>query len=282
MPIRVSKSEEHQNQEIVDKRRPQAGLYYVIPSFVMECEDLEHSEIVFYALVSGLALNKGYCFASDEYLAERMRVDERTVRNWLVKLEKFEFLKRETVKKGMYWDRKIYILFKNSNNCYEGTYNSGSNGSTVPDREDAHFRKVGEVNLVSKEVVCNGPPVGAQIERITKVHVDGHEMEISLQDIFKEAVLQRKNWNTQEIQEAWEILRKYNGKIREPIPFFEGTIRNLRNEKKAKHLQKQGKICTNSEISTYVDSKEKLSVEDMKAQPSLGSLLEGVTMTIRL
>lgn len=151
MTIKVIRSEDHHHQEIVDKRTPQSGLYYVIPSFVMECGELEHSEIVFYALVSGLAINKGYCFASDEYLAERMRVDERTVRNWFSKLEKLQFLKRETIKKGMYWDRKIYIILHNSNNSYERTCSSGSKGTPVPDRKDAHFRKGSKVNIVSKE-----------------------------------------------------------------------------------------------------------------------------------
>jgi len=155
MPI--VRSKEYYDHELKNRTRPESGLYYVIPSFVFECEELEHSEIVFFALLSGLANRHGYCFASDEYLAERIRVEGRTIRKWLLKLERLNFLERKTGKNGMYWNRKIYVFPANSKNSYERPYSSGSRGPTVPDREAPQVRIESEEKRVSKETSSSKP-----------------------------------------------------------------------------------------------------------------------------
>jgi hypothetical protein len=129
-----------------EKKIP-SGIYYVIPAQVFEDDRLEHSETVFYALLSGLSFSEGYCYASDKYLSDRMKVEPRTIKKWLLKLETFGYIKRATEKKGMTWDRKIYICHAkiDSSNCYERTYGSPTKGTASP------FEREPQFPIVSKE-----------------------------------------------------------------------------------------------------------------------------------
>lgn len=109
---------ENQNQ------RP--GLYYVIPSQVFDDERLDHPEIVFYALLSGLATREGYCFASNANLAERMKRGVNQIERYLKKLEDLGYIRRDTKKVGVLWDRKIFIEH-NFNKDLRARKDSGSN-----------------------------------------------------------------------------------------------------------------------------------------------------------
>lgn len=142
-----------------------SGLYYVIPSQVFEDDRLEHSETVFYALLSGIAWNDGYCYASNDYLAKRMKVDERTIRKWLERLENFGYIHRETSKKGMFWERKIFISHSVpvSKDVYERNRGAASKGPGRPDEEELEGRKVSEVNIVSKDTYIPPTPKGESV-----------------------------------------------------------------------------------------------------------------------
>jgi RimJ/RimL family protein N-acetyltransferase len=107
---------------------------------------------MFYALLSGLAHSNGFCFASDAYLAKRKKVDARTIRKWLENLEKKGYIKRETKKNGMYWDRKIFIMHSrvNSNNNYERKPTPASNGPTGPHREGVEGHIESEATAASE------------------------------------------------------------------------------------------------------------------------------------
>lgn len=258
-----------------------SGLYYVIPSQVFEDKRLEPSEIIFYALLSGLAFSDGYCYAGDEYLAGRCDCSARQIQHMLEKLESLGYVHRDTKKEGMKWKRKIFITHS-SKNVYETKHSSGSSGSTVPDRVEAHCDIVSKENIVSKNIVCYPLPdeekkealeIGQEAlslpQEVTKKTPDGKEISISLNDVLLNAIKKRRSWNTKQIHEAWKILAEYDGPIRDPHHFIEGTIKNLNNAKISEHLSKQGKLCSNEEIMKYKDSKENSSVEDMKEQRSL-------------
>jgi len=72
----------------------------------------------------------GYCFASDEELAEMKQVSLRTIKNWHQQLEDRDFIRRDTTREHYKEEgspgvkirskRKIYILDKDSNNVAEG------------------------------------------------------------------------------------------------------------------------------------------------------------------
>jgi helix-turn-helix protein len=97
-------------KEIKARQERAPGLYYVIPAEVFEDEDLEHSEIMFYGLLSGLSSRDGYCWATNAYLAKRMGKSDDRVKVWLSKLEDLGYIKRETVQEGSFCERRIFIM----------------------------------------------------------------------------------------------------------------------------------------------------------------------------
>jgi hypothetical protein len=136
------------------------SIYYVIPAQIFEDLDLEDSEKIFYGLLSGLAFSNGFCFASDAYLAKRKNVDERTIKRWLEKLEKKGYIRRDTKKNGMYWDRKIFITHShvNSNKSYERTPKPSSKGHVCPVDRGTHVPIVSEVPPASEILPPLPPP----------------------------------------------------------------------------------------------------------------------------
>lgn len=99
---------------------------------------------------------------------------------------------------------------------------------------------------------------------------------ISVEDVFKEAVLSKKDWDSQEIVEAHKILFDYKGLVRDPLKFIEGTIAKIRLKKKSDFLakRKENTSCQMKERKLFTECKENLSVVDMKGPLSEKSLLE--------
>lgn len=153
-----------------------------------------------------------------------------------------------------------------------------------------------------KKVVCYPPPVVADSQKslskeeikknsvaealrgkglpstLTKFHISGGEITICLDDIFRASVAKRKDWKTSEVHDAWIILSEYRGAIREAFPFIEGTIKNLRNKKKAEFMGKQEvKECKTTKLTSSLEEGKKTLLADVsEEQPSLQSLLESM------
>lgn len=99
--------------------------FAVIPADVRYCKDLEPSAKLLYGEITALCNREGYCWASNSYFADLYNVDERTITRWLTSLKDKEFICIQTIKKGMYWDRKIYL----NKDCF-------TKGQKCPDRSD--------------------------------------------------------------------------------------------------------------------------------------------------
>lgn len=73
----------------------------------------------------------------------------------------------------------------------------------------------------------------------SKTHPDGSSCVISLEDVYRHAVMSKMDWSAQEIASAWQILCDYQGPVRTWKRFIEGTIENLRNAKKYAPITKK-------------------------------------------
>lgn len=62
-----------------------------------------------YGEINALANMHGYSWASNQYFADLYEVDERTIKRWLKSLSDNNFIKIETDKTGIQWQRKIWI-----------------------------------------------------------------------------------------------------------------------------------------------------------------------------
>jgi len=60
--------------------------YAVIPSYILNAKDITSDEKLLYALISSLANEKGYCYASNAYFAKRFGKSESSIKRWLSSL----------------------------------------------------------------------------------------------------------------------------------------------------------------------------------------------------
>lgn len=114
----------------------QPNYYAVIPANVRYCKSLEPAARLFYGELTALTHKEGYCWASNAYFAELYEVSERTITNWLISLANEGFIKVETVKCGMNWDRKIYTIKENFTNRNK---ENSTTGKKLEDREENKF-----------------------------------------------------------------------------------------------------------------------------------------------
>ena len=89
----------------------ESGYYAVIKFKMFEDDRLNANMIILYALITALANKNGYCYASNQYFSNILRVSTESISRWLTKLEKYGYISRELKpKKGAITERKIYLL----------------------------------------------------------------------------------------------------------------------------------------------------------------------------
>jgi hypothetical protein len=140
----------------------------------------------------------------------------------------------------------------------------------IPDQVVGKSQK----NEISKKVV-------EEIKSCKKRHVSGIDVEIFFDDIIRQAIHKKTSWTTEEIKQAWNILVKYKGIIRNGWLFIEGTLKNIKNKKSQEFINK-GKKCSIipekkkelQEIIPSENTKKSTLADDSRGRPSLQSLLE--------
>lgn len=86
------------------------GYYAVLPATILFNEKLKPNEKLLYAIITALANKEGYCFASNNYLAELLGVKSHTISIWVSNLSKMNFVCVELIKneKNEIIQRRIY------------------------------------------------------------------------------------------------------------------------------------------------------------------------------
>ena len=87
------------------------GYYAVIPSTILFNEELKPNEKLLYAVITVLANKEGYCFASNNYLADLFNSKPHTISNWISHLSKLNFVHVELIRSdnNEIIQRRIYI-----------------------------------------------------------------------------------------------------------------------------------------------------------------------------
>lgn len=87
------------------------GYYAVIPSTVLFNKELRANEKLLYAVITVLANKEGYCYASNNYLADLFNSKPHTVSNWISHLNKLGFVYVELIRndKNEIIQRRIFI-----------------------------------------------------------------------------------------------------------------------------------------------------------------------------
>lgn len=159
---------------------PRKGLYYVIPSLIMDSEELEPLAKLLYGLLSGFADDVGMCFPSDKYLSQRLKISLRQVQDLLAQLEGLGLLTRETYmcqfnpfkkRRRMYIKTEFKKVLRNAQACESESAQACESG--------LHGRAsiVSKANLVSEETPP--PLVPRKQERDPEPPTKEEEEEIS-------------------------------------------------------------------------------------------------------
>jgi len=87
---------------------PQPNYYAIIPAPVLNHPGLAPSEKLFYAQVTGLLGERGYCWASNAYFADKLDVSVFTISRWISSLQAAGFLRVE-ISQVTGNERRIYV-----------------------------------------------------------------------------------------------------------------------------------------------------------------------------
>lgn len=93
----------------------QKSFYSIIPATVRYDMTLSNSCKLLYAEITALCNEKGYCWASNSYLAESFNVSKSTIKRWIGQLKEQGYIYIELVKKSrktIEVERNIYISEK--------------------------------------------------------------------------------------------------------------------------------------------------------------------------
>lgn len=85
------------------------NFYAIIPAYVRYCPSLSLGARLFFGEISALCSAKGFCWASNSYLANLYETEVRTIQRWLHELEENCFIKIEIDQKNKNTKRKIWI-----------------------------------------------------------------------------------------------------------------------------------------------------------------------------
>ena len=134
------------------------GYYSVIPATVLYDKELKANEKLLYAIITSLVCKKGYCFASNKYLAEKLDVNSKTVSSWISDLRDKGFIIVELIRNenNQIIQRKIYINDSPYplNNGYQ--YQSKNGQAIHQNVEDNNIRNnIINNNKVNRKIISN-------------------------------------------------------------------------------------------------------------------------------
>ena len=132
----------------VKENKESIGYYSVIPATVLYNKELKANEKLLYAIITSLACKEGYCFASNQYLAEKLDVNPKTISSWISDLKDKNFVIVELIRNEnkQIIQRRIYIndVPYPLNNGYQ--YQS-KNGQAIHQKvEDNNIRNNNKIN----------------------------------------------------------------------------------------------------------------------------------------
>lgn len=134
------------------------GYYSIIPATILYNNELKANEKLLYAIITSLSNKEGYCFASNKYLAEKLKVNPKTVSSWISDLRNRNFIVVKQIRNEnkQIIQRRIYI--KDVPYPLNNGYMYGSkNGQAIHQKvEDNNIRNnIKKNNKVHRKFISN-------------------------------------------------------------------------------------------------------------------------------
>ena len=125
----------------------QPHYYMNIPAFVWDDKDLlrKPKAILLYGHISTLANKKGYCWATNEYFAKQLKVDKRTVIDYVNLLVNKKYIKRKVFHKenSKEIDKRLLSIFTTPSDV-DFTENNTRNNNTSINKSSSTAAKTGQ------------------------------------------------------------------------------------------------------------------------------------------
>lgn len=158
----------------------EAGFYSIITHDVLYDENLTSNEKLLYATITGLTKQKGYCYASNDYLAEKMNTSKRSISRWLNNLEKKGYINRNLTYKEdskEVEERQIYTLLSG------GVRNDMGSRQKSHEPHDRNGNTPHVTNGIENSELINSQ---SNSEVDNKDHFSDKELEERFEKIWKE------------------------------------------------------------------------------------------------
>lgn len=186
--------------------------FYALPAEVLNDKSLSHAEKIAYAIIFGLSDDQGKSWPSNQWLQEKLDVDERQVQNILSNLEKNGYIQREIIR-----------CENNKFKTYRVIYVQSSFKLFLPDEKKC----------------TSGPKKNAPI--IDKKEVIDKKESLSLtlsppkppdpMENWRERML-KENWKEEEIQKAINKLKEQpEGVVSNIFKWMEAVLKSERAKK---------------------------------------------------
>jgi hypothetical protein len=140
------------------------SFWVLIPSSLYQLE-LEARDRELYGVLLGASAKHGFCWMSNETLAERTKTSVGSVKRSIAKLAKQHVIRLKTQKDGMRWDRQIYCLLAKDQDDLskdQDDLSEGSKQAPTKDQDDPIVININ--NKLEKET----PPPSTPPEKIKK------------------------------------------------------------------------------------------------------------------
>ena len=124
--------------------------YAIIPANVRYDPDLPANAKLLYAEITSLTNDKGYCWASNDYFSRLYKVSDRSIKEWLKKLEQKKYIKRQLIYKdnsNEVQERRITI------STYEENFTTS--GKKIHEGSEENFTRGSEENFTENNKNIN-------------------------------------------------------------------------------------------------------------------------------
>lgn len=228
--------------------------YAIIPSYIMDDEKIHDGAKMLYARIS-MYSKEGRCWASNKHLSEKHGVDVRTIQRWLKELSDQGYIDVEIETGGFQTKRNIWITndFKKIYTKRQSCHPPASNMSPTPDTDVIHIN-TSNTNIKNNNVVVAREDARCSISKENTPK----DSDFTKDDLYAMAIRTKRDWTSEEIEEAWIAFKKCKIPITSSFDYIEGIIKKQRVIKKNKETICKTKI---SQENKKKDSKKVLEKE---------------------
>lgn len=92
----------------------------LIDDEIVKRRNINSTDKLVFGIITSLSKNKGYCYASNDYISKKINLSKRTITKSISNLKKENFVRVETID----YKRRIYLVLPNNFTSIEKEYHT--------------------------------------------------------------------------------------------------------------------------------------------------------------